>query len=219
MARVGDQDPTPKFNRRVQTGEDQAARRQRPKAYPLGFGVVIPPAPPAAAEADDLTSPFELLDRDPDPEVHAVIERSPRNGNDPATYEDVAKLAVALIRERSGNRQRDKDAEEVLRAPREATRSSRRHLIIAAIAAATSLAGAIDHRVSHPARPVIEAPDAVRVHQLEEVRDQLQHQVDRLDAELRQVREQLGRRSQRTPLAPAGASPAFTTVTPQGTNP
>ena len=216
---MGDHDPTPRFrNPRIQTseGRELAARRARAKSYP--FGVTTQPVAQLAArgpDAGEVTSPFDLLEREPDPEVRSVVERSPRNAKDPAYFEDVAKLAVALSRERTGNRQRERDAEEVLRAPREATRSSRRHLIIAAIAAATSLAGALDHRVSHPTS---DSAHAVRVRQLEQLRDQVQHEVDRLDTELRSLRLELGRRSELEPSVSAGASPALTATT-QGTNP
>lgn len=207
-AHVSDEDPTPRLNRsRIQTSEDRdlAARRARSRSHV--FGVPILPPPTAAREAaDDLTSPFDLLEREPDHEVQAVVERATRNGDDPATFADVVKLAVALTRERTGNQQREREAEQVLRAPREATRSSRRYLIATVIAAAASIASPI-------VRPGERPPAGA-----DQLREQFQHEIDRLDAELRAVREQLGRRSERIPLVPAGASPALTVIT-QGTHP
>lgn len=230
---MSDQDPTPEYQRRVQTSEDRdlAARRTRPRtpANPLGIKIYRAPEASEPAAAGELTSPFELLEREPDHEVQAVVERSPRNAKDPAYFEDVAKLAVALNRERTGNRQRERDAEEVLREPVRAARGSRRGLIATAIAAALSLGGAIDHRLS---RPVGDHTDAAReLHELRELREHLQQQdavreqlrqqerdqykrdIERLDAELRALREQLGRRSELDPQVSAGREPALTVST------
>lgn len=205
-AHVNDEDPTsPRRHRiQIQTSEDRDLAARLARSHPLGVPIV-PPAATDLRDFDELTSPFDLLEREPDHEARAVVERSRRNGEDPATYADVVKLAVALTRERSGARQREREAEQVLRAPREATRSSRRYLIATVVAAAASIASPI-------VRPGGSAPANA------DLRDQLQHEIDRLDAEFREIRLELGRRSARTPLVPAGALPALT-VTTQGTHP
>jgi len=191
-----DHDATPRLTRRSPP---------RRASYPLGVPVPAPPPP-----GDELTNPFDLLEREPDHEVQAVVQRSRRDSADPATFGDVVKLAVALTREKSGNRQRERDTEEVLRGPRAALRSSRRHLIAAVLAAAASIAGAVTKWGSHPA-PASDTGDAVRVQQ------QLQHEIDRLDSELREIRLELGRRSELTHhQVPAGALPA-SIVTGKGT--
>ena len=236
VARVGDETPTPKYSRRIQTSEDRdlAARRARTPASPFGVQIIRAPARVLDRPNSDLTSPYDLLEREPDHEVLAVVEKATRNAKDPAYFEDVAKLAVALSRERTGNRQREMDAEEVLREPARAARGSRRGLIVTVITAALSLAGAIDHRLSHSASEPASSADAIRElretlqRQHDQEREQLQREreqerllfhreIDRLDAELRAVREQLGRRSEIAPLVSAGDSPALTTT--EGTFP
>lgn len=210
MARVSDQEPTPRWH-----------QRRVVKTSAQGVQIVAPQA---------VTAPLHLLEREADHEVQAIVDRSPRKASDPAFFEDVVKLAVELTRERTGNRQRERDAEEVLREPSRAARGSRRNLVLTVVMAAASIAGAIDHRIArtpadHPAADHA-AADVVRTPQLEqqqsdkrleENRAALQHEIDRLDQELRAIREQLGRHSELEPLVSAGAAPAL--VSTQGTNP
>lgn len=199
---ASDQDPTPRYHRRHQSSADRdlAARRAR-TSYPHGVPVLSSPRPEEDADVSNVTSPYDLLEREPDHEVQEIIEKATRNASDPATFSDAVKLAVALTKKR----------EHDLRVPREATRSSRRHLILAAIAAATSLASAIDSRISRPSGHHAE-PQIDRAEQQIDLRDQLQHQIDRLDTELRELRAELGRRSELDLPLPAGAAPALFTA-------
>lgn len=207
-----DRDLTPRYKR---SGERDTARRPRPKSYLFG---VAPQPPPDAPDPDisDVTSPYELLEREPDHEVQAVVQKAARNAKDPAYFEDVAKLAVALTRERSGNRQRDRDTEEVLREPARVARSSRRHLVAAVVAAAASIAGAVDRCGDRR-----EQGDGK---ELKQQVDSCKQQVDSLGRELLQLRIDFGRidfgrhsEIDPDPSASAGALPA--SINTQGTFP
>jgi len=192
-----DPDPTP-IDRPARPGDDP--RRRRSRAHDI---------PRLSDAADDLANLLDLLDREPDAEVGALVERSQRKRDDPALFGDIAKLLVELRRERTGNRQRERDMEVVLRGPQAATKSSRRYLIATVIAAATAVGGGAIG--SHTGAP---SPPSADVLQLQRQSDQLQHQIDRVDAELREVRQQLaqvlGRRSELIPQHSAGALPALT---------
>lgn len=204
---MSDHDPPPWQRRpRIQTSEDRDLAARRARSHPFGLPIVPPHEVSIVPERDfdEVTSPFDLLEREPGPEVQSVVERSPRSGSDPATFADVVKLAVALTSERSGNRQRERVADQVLRTPHDAARSSRRLLVATVAAAATSIAGAVVKWSDHAAAAGTSG-DAVR--------DQLQHEIDRLDAELRDLRLELGRRSERSRLVPTGSLPDLTVTT------
>ena len=190
--------------------DDDRTPRYRKRAPVLG--VPITPTP----YRDEVTSPFDLLDRDLSAAQIEIVKRSRRNSDDPATYADIVKLAETLSRERSESRQRAADAEAVLEGPHKAHRATRRHLIAAAIAAAASIGAAVTKwgdRVaasSNDATHVqqLESGDSVRVQQLEKA-------IERLDRELVEIRAQLGRRSQLFNKDTAGGLPALT-VTSKG---
>jgi len=176
-------------------------RRRRSRAHDI---------PRLADAADDLASLLDLLDREPDPEVGALVERSQRKRDDPAVFGDIAKLLVELRRERTGNRQRERDMEVVLREPHAAVKSSRRHMYVAITFAAMSVAAAVkqwgDH-VAAPSPPTAPSVDTVRI-------QQLGHDLDRVDTELRELRQLLGRRSELLPPHAAGDLPALTLLAP-----
>jgi len=183
-----DEDDTDRWRnpRRGQTANDRDLAARRRNAPALGVPVLQ-----VVRERDpEVTSPFDLLERDPDDEVHAVVQRSLRNSEDPATFGDIAKLAVALTRERSANVQRERDAEVVLAGPHKAHRATRRHLIATIVAAAVAAGSALKPIIT-PAAPAPEAGESVRV-------EELRHAVDRLDIELREMRAAL-RRAERNP--------------------
>jgi predicted component of type VI protein secretion system len=172
---MSDDDDTDRWRspRRGQTANDRDLAARRRNAPALGVPVL------KATKGDpDITDAFEMLEREPDDEARAIVQRSRRNSGDPATVDDLAKVFVALYRERSANEQRNKDAEAVLAGPHKAMRASRRHLIAAVIAAGASVASAIAG-----ARHATETPPSAG--------EQLQHQIDRLDSELREIRFQL----------------------------
>jgi hypothetical protein len=186
-----DEDDTDRWRnpKRAQTSDDRALASRRDRSFkPRGVPIVKPKDP-------DITDAFEMLEREPDDEARAIVQRSRRNSGDPATVDDLAKVFVALYRERSANEQRNKDAEAVLAGPHKAQRSTRRHLIAAIIAAATSIAGAITGAaMTRHGEPAGE-------------RQQLQHEIDRLDTELREIRSLLGRRSELGPQPTKGPRP------------
>lgn len=170
-----DEDDTDKWRnpKRQQSSDDRALRSRRGASYkPRGVPIV------KSRDSDpELTSPFDLLERDPDDEMQAVVQRSRRNSDDPATFADIVKLAVALTKERSANAARNAEAEVVLQGPHKAHRSTRRHLIAAVIAAGASIASAIAG-----ARHAVEPPPNAT--------EQCQHQIDRIDHELGELRAQ-----------------------------
>lgn len=184
---MSDDDNTPRWTRpaRVQTSDDRAlaAAKRRAVAPPRGVPIT---APPPRSEPD-VTSPFELFEREPDDEAKAIVQRSRRNSGDPATVDDVAKLLVAFHKERSANAQRERDAEVVLAGPHKAHRATRRNLIATVIAAAAAIAAVAKQWVEHPAAAAAADGEAVRV-------ELLQKAVERIDTELRAMRFELGRR-------------------------
>jgi hypothetical protein len=178
--------------KRTQTGIDRdlqsESRRRRTEASRVQDAI------------EEVTSPFDLFDRDPDDRARAVVRQSTRNGNDPATVFDVAKLAVALSKERSENRQRGRDYEAVLRSPKEiadkiearldATEAKMRSAQKMVIAAVVTLAGGVGTIASGILnRAESHGGDVVRLQALEKA-------VDRIDSELHEIRIQLGRRLQ-----------------------
>ncbi len=191
------------IDRPARPGDDP--RRRRSRAHDV---------PRLAEAADELASLYDLLEREPDAEVGALVARSQRKRDDPALFEDIAKILVAMRRERTGNRQRERDMEVVLREPHAAAKSSRRYLIATVVAAATSIGGAVGQHTGASSPPSTSVGDTVQIRELQRQSDQLQHQIDRVDAELRDVRQQLaqllGRRSELLPHHPAGDLPALT---------
>lgn len=189
---MGSNDDTPTWRKkkvRMQTSDDRALQHRHTSAAGI-------PVPTLERDPADLTNPYDLLERDPDQEVEAVVQRSRRNSEDPATFADVVKLAVALTRERSTNAQRNADTEVVLQGPHKAVKASRRHLIATVIAAAASIGAAAKQWSDHASAPVPAggSGDSIRI-------ELLQKSVDRIDNELREIRAVLGRRSE---LSPAG---------------
>lgn len=187
---MSSRDDTPTWRKqkpRVQTSDDRALQHRQQKSSP---GIPMP-----IDESPDLTAPFDMFEREPDAEARAIVQRSRRNSGDPATVDDIAKVLVALYKERSANAQRDADTEVVLQGPHKAHKSTRRHLIAAVVAAAASIGAAAKQWADHatPA-PTGGSGDSVRI-------ELLQKSVDRIDNELREIRAVLGRRSE---LSPAG---------------
>jgi len=171
--------------RRGQTANDRDLAARRRNAPPLGVPVL------KVTKSDpDITDAFEMLEREPDDEARAIVQRSRRNSGDPATVDDLAKVFVALYRDRSAAAKRDKEAEVVLAGPHKAHRATRRHLIATIVAAAVAAGSALKPVIA-PAAPVPEAGESVRV-------EELRHAVDRLDIELREMRAAL-RRAERNP--------------------
>lgn len=200
---MNDRDNTPTYKRKpnIQTSDDRAlSSASRRKATAPALGVPIRRSRPEV-DPEEVTSPFDLIERAPDGEVEAVVQRSRRESGDPATFGDVVKLAVALTRERSENRKRNADAEVVLRAPHQAAKSTRRHLIVAIMAAAASVGGAVTKWSEHSSQPGGSSGDAVRVQNLEKA-------IDRIDRELGEIRLMIGRRSELR--VPAGNQPVLT---------
>lgn len=168
--------------KRAQTSDDRALSSRRDRSLkPHGVPIVVPPQ---TRFDPDVTSPFEMLERQPGAEARAIVQRSRRTSGEPATVEDLAEFFVAFHREKSASRQRERETEVVLQGPHKAQRSTRRHLIAAVIAAGASIGGAVKQW----------SGDAVRVQQLEKA-------IDRLDTELREIRGVLGHRSELEPAS------------------
>jgi len=170
-------------------------------SQPRGVPVVAPPAPSAPHRA--ATDAFELIERDLSQAGIEVVNRSKRNSSDPAVFADIVNLADELLRERrerdSSNEERKAQLDEILEKPRtiavrlaavEATLKTARRLLIAAILTLGGGVGTIASGLlsNHDAS----VGDAVRA-------QQLRKDVDRLDGDLRDIRIQLGRRSELSP--------------------
>lgn len=182
--------------KRIQTGNDRDLQSESRRRVRMEQGRT-------QDAVDEITSPFDLFDRDPDDRARAVVRQSGRNGDDPATVDDVAKLAVALSKERSENRQRGRDYEAVLRSPQEiaekietrldlteAKMRAAQKLVIAAVVTLAGGVGTIASGVLNRAES--HGGDVVRLQALEKA-------VDRIDSELHEIRIQLGRRLQLDP--------------------
>lgn len=170
--------------------------KQHRRARTPGYGV---PAIPEPRPADEVTNPFDMLERALTSTGIEVIRRSKRDSKDPALFEDIVKLAGELHKERSETREREEQYAAVLRSPHEAAThlvaritvvegvlKSARRLAITAIVALGGVVGTF-------ATGLLNRHDeatAERIHN-----EQLRKDVDRLDNELRDMRIQLGRSS------------------------
>lgn len=99
---MSDEDPTWKHKR------DESQRRRDRMSRP-GTAIVA-----TTAARDDLTSPVDLFERDLEPHEAELIEQSQRNGDDPATYADVVKLAAQVSKARSNERSNNAEREAQL---------------------------------------------------------------------------------------------------------
>ena len=164
------------------------------------------PAPPPIRDAEEITAPHELIDRPLSISQVEIIRQSKRNGGDHATVADVVKLADMITKERSESRQRDAEYNAVLQAPHEIAMAIAKKIktIKWIVAVAMLLTGGGAGLVSSGALATTPTPTS----QADQIRiEQLHRDVNRLDAELREIRIILGRRSA------LGVSPTFPTST------
>ncbi len=204
---LSDDDPTPQHRRprshRSDADLDVVAREHC--GYPRGVPILAPPVPTAGPPAppppphEPILDTVRLLARDLSQSAIEVVRRSPRNGDDPATFADVVNLAEELLKERrerdSSNQQCTAQLDEILATPREIalrlsavekTLKKARHLLITAVVTVGTGLGTIASGLLD--RHDASVGDAVRL-------QQLQKDVDRLDGDVRDLRIQLGRRA------------------------
>lgn len=228
MSDFDDENPTPKRPLRLQSAEDRdlkSATRRR-SGHPHGFPVLPQSSGGIERDPEEITSPYDLIERELSASELEVIRRSRRNGGDYATVADIVKLAETLTKERSENRQRAKDAEIILRSPHEVAEKLNAELedvradvrivkdtvktvngalsavkkwVLGSVAAAAAGVGTVSSSVLTKTEE--HGGDKARI-------EQFRHDIDRLDGELRDVRVQLGRRSQL--LDVGGSSSAMT---------
>lgn len=103
---MSDQDETPRHRKIT----DSEVRR---KVYG------VPVTPPREDEqsfddGDELTSPIDMLDRDPGPEVREVVRLSRRNPGDAATVEDFVSLKKSIDRQFARDHSSSEEAKKVL---------------------------------------------------------------------------------------------------------
>ncbi len=100
-----DSDETPPYGKQLRRdalwGDTRRAstleqRRARERSYGM---------PAVTAEGEPITDTFDLVEREPSKAAIAVIQRSKRSSEDPATFRDVVNLADELKRTQRGSPQ------------------------------------------------------------------------------------------------------------------
>lgn len=125
-----------------------------------------------APSDDDITPVFDLLDRDLLDTEREVVRRSRRDGDDPATYADVVKLAKVLARERRARRETAQDPRIGVRvAQLELSVGTHRKLIWWAAAAAAASFVAVGTFIY--TRGFSDGADKVRIEHLERTVDDM----------------------------------------------
>lgn len=124
---MSDNDDTPPARRgrhRDYAQQPIVGTKQRRRTAVMGVPLaeqLDPDDMPLVSEREEITSPFELLERDLFESERAVIQRSRRNAGDPLTFADGVKLAETLARarreERSSNQERANQLMALLNRP------------------------------------------------------------------------------------------------------
>lgn len=119
-----DDNTPPRGGRRTHWSDDDRAsvgseRRQRLRSYPRGVPAAV--SPDANDDTDETTSPFALLEREPDADELELIRRSRYEAGDPVPMREFAKALRRLDKlvrdEKSNNRERANQLLDLLNRP------------------------------------------------------------------------------------------------------